>query len=333
MKPSPPRRPSSPSPPSHWTDRLRGHAYTLAPKVEHWLSPTVAPPSTEWRQTLESEGISGPVRVTGRYSQVPSSRTLVILIHGLGGCADSDYCRRTARQLHDAGYSSLRLSMRGAERNGDDIYHAALTDDIHTALRAPAFQSYERIALVGFSLGGHLALHAGIESDDPRLRTVTAISSPLDLAAGQRALDHPHKYPYRAYVLRELRAIYRAVAARNRAPTPVEQVDRVRTLRDWDACTVVPRFGFGDVDTYYRRASVGGVLDQLERPALMVASRLDPMVPPETITPSLPEAPDCLEMRWTSRGGHVYFPGDLDLEFGPRSGLISQILHWFESRA
>lgn len=313
-------------------DRLRGHYHTIAPKFARVLSPPEAPPSTAWSRSIDTEAFSGDVQVTGRYSRVPGSTTLFVIVHGLGGCAESDYCLEAARRIHEAGYSSLRLSMRGAERNGDDLYHAALTDDLHASLEAPAFEDYDDVVLLGFSLGGHLALHAAIESDDARLRAVAAISSPLDLSASQRMLDRPSKYPYRAYVLRELRAIYRAVAARGRAPTPVEDVDRVNTLRDWDAETVVPRFGFGSVERYYREASVDSRLDELDRPALLVASRGDPMVPPEAIAPAVESHPERVDMRWAPRGGHVYFPSTLDLGLGDRPGLIPQCLQWFERR-
>jgi uncharacterized protein len=115
---------------------------------------------------------------------------------------------------------------------------------------------------------------------------------------------------YRRHVLEGLVQGYRAVAKRRAVETPVREVARVRTLREWDRLTVVPRFGFADVDDYYRRASVGPRLGELLVPALYVGMRHDPMVPASTVEPSLRAAEDGgLTTRWLDDGGHVAAPG------------------------
>lgn len=314
------------------SQRAAGHAWTIGPKVRSTLVPPRAPRSVDWRRQVDEWG-GGPVYVTGQWRARPEADTCVVVVHGLGGCADSDYCIDAARAIDEYGYASLRLSLRGANRSGDDIYHGGLYRDVEAALEAPILEDYERIFVVGFSLGGHVALRAALELDHPKFKAVAAICSPLDLAAGQRSIDAPNQWLYRQYLLRELIQIYRATARRKSVPTPLERIRRVERLREWDALTVVPRFGFHDVDDYYETVSVAGELDRLERPATLVASRRDPLIPPHTIEPALANISDSLDVHWTESGGHVFFPANLDLGFEAPAGLLPQILSDLEGRA
>jgi len=36
-----------------------------------------------------------------------------------------------------------------------------------------------------------------------------------------------------------------------------------------------------------------------------------------------------IETRWLDTGGHVFFPGSINMGFAEKPGLISQILGWF----
>ena len=307
--------------------RIGGHLWTVGPKFLETLRPPDAPTSVPWRRRVDSRSGAG-VYVTGRYRRRAESDTLVILIHGLGGCADSTYVRGAAARVDAHDYSTLRLSLRGAPRDGEDMYHAGLAADLEAALTDTEFERYRRIWVIGFSMGGHLTLRAALDCDVDRFDRAAAICSPLDLSIAQDNLDAPASLAYREYILRELRAMYRKVAERGRGTVPVSRVDQVRSLREWDALTVVPRWGFGDVENYYRTVSVAGDLGDLQRPSLLVASRGDPMVSPATIEAGLDDASPALSVAWADRGGHVYLPSSLDLGFPGQPGVIGQILGW-----
>lgn len=114
---------------------------------------------------------------------------LVILIHGWEGSAESTYLLSTASSLFNKGYSILRLHLRdhGPSANlNEDLFHAARLGEIAGAIRniknRLAYQSY---SLVGFSLGGNIALRISQYSEQEQLTldSVTAISpviSPSD---------------------------------------------------------------------------------------------------------------------------------------------------------
>jgi predicted alpha/beta-fold hydrolase len=307
--------------------RCLGHAWTIGPNLRHRVLPHRAPPSRTWSTILQDADL-GPVRLTGQLREEPGSDTLLLVTHGLGGEPERSYCIQAAHAAERAGVSCLRLALRGADRLGEDYYHAGLTDDVAAALSSPEGSRYRRVLLLGYSMGGHTLLLAAVRRVDPRIAAVTAICAPLDLRAGQEAIDRPARILYRRHVLEGLNEIYRAVALRREVPTPVERVERARTIRERDALTICPRFGFRDPDDYYRQAGVGHRLDRLELPALLVASASDPMVPPETLLRSLHRAAPALTVRWIAGGGHVFFPEGTDLGLGGGGGVEDQALCW-----
>jgi predicted alpha/beta-fold hydrolase len=247
------------------------------------------------------------------------------------------------------GLAGLRLNLRGADGETGDFYHGGLTADLTAAVEELRTE-FERIYVLGFSLGGHIALRFATEVDQPAVAALAAVCSPLNLAAGADAIDRPIMAPYRAYVLRRLKANYSNSARFGDVPTPPEDLRPVTRLRHWDSLTVVPRFGFQDADDYYAQASVGQRLDRLRRPSLLVAAENDPMIPPGAIRPHLAgeraldqigdeprgEGLRSLTVRWLPRGGHLAFPGRVDLHLSSATGdgkdtdYLTQILLWLQ---
>src|SRR5262245_50954978 len=94
--------------------RLSGHVWTVGPALLTRLRPPHAPPGRPFRTAL-SDPLVGKVHLSGILSEVEGSDTLVLIVHGLSGNALSSYCTYAARAVARAGFSSLRLSMRGAD--------------------------------------------------------------------------------------------------------------------------------------------------------------------------------------------------------------------------
>jgi uncharacterized protein len=276
----------------------------------------------------------GPASITGVLTPAAGATELALMIHGLGGSASSHYLPTAARAFHAHGISVLRISQRGAARDGEDLHHAGLWEDLAHVLSDPLVQGYQRVYVVGFSMGGHVALHLA-RRRFPQLRGVVAICSPLFLDA---AVDHMDRWKmalYRRHVLRGLKSLYRAIAVRRALPISADEVDRTRTLRAWDSLTVVPRFGFRDAKHYYDSQSVGFRLGEIETRSLLLYSRHDPMVPLATLRGAeeiLGRSP-----RSNARivsfdgGGHVTFPSHLDLGLPAARRPYPQIVQWLRA--
>lgn len=311
---------------------LLGHWFTVAPVARHTLLRRRVSSSSPLRIVVPDSRY-GQVRLTGRIHHAPSDILLVIL-HGLGGDVGSHYVLEASRAADEAHIASLRVNLRGSERTGEDIYHAGITQDLHAILASEDVARYSKIVLVGYSLGGHIVLRAATESElDPRVCAVAAICPPLDLFLGSKAIDEPLRIMYRRHVLTAIKEIYAEVARRRPVHLPVEEVNKIATIREWDARVVAPRFGFRDADHYYAEASVAPRLSELRVPALLVAARHDPMVPAHTLEPALASAPELLSVCWIDRGGHVGFPGRVESGLPDEGGLEKQVVGWLVDKA
>lgn len=270
----------------------------------------------------------GPVRLSGQLHAAPSD-TLLVVVHGLGGDVNSHYVLDAVAAGDAAGIAVLRIHLRGADRTGEDIYHAGMSHDVHAILAHSSLQRYRRVMLLGYSLGGHIVLRTATEDQlDPRVVAVAAVCPPLDLRRGVEAIDDPIRFVYRQHVLASIKEVYASVAQRRAMHLPVAMVRRIRTIREWDERVVAPRFGFRGADHYYAEASVCSRLEQLSVPSLLVAARHDPMVPEATVRPALETPAPMLDVRWLERGGHVGFPEDIEMgESGP-GRLEPQVVSW-----
>lgn len=287
---------------------LTGHAWTVLPHLRHRLrGPGQAAVTDQpWATTIPDPHL-GDVRLTGALRSIQGADTLAIVVHGLGGNADAGYCLEVADAAARAGWACLRINLRGADGLGQDLYHAGLVSDVAAVVNSNAAAEFRKIALIGFSLGGHLALKYAL-APDPRVQAVTAVCSPLDLRASAIAFDRRRSAPYRRHVLQELKAAYRTMHRRGVAGPPLHEVTAVTKIQDWDARAVVPRFGFTDIEDYYARAAVGPHLSTLKIPACYVGAPFDPMVPRSTVEASLRAAGNAVTARWIEgRAGHVGF--------------------------
>ncbi|MDP7035356.1 MAG: alpha/beta fold hydrolase [Planctomycetota bacterium] len=311
---------------------LRGHAWTLLSPLRDYWNPPCPPPSSDWIAT-SIDPVRGEVRHTGRWSHLPDNKSLVIIVHGLGGNPERPYCLKAASIANRFACSSLRISLRGADHRGNDFHHAGLTEDLHTALLSPQLAGYQSIFLLGYSVGGHICLRYATENMDPRVQGVAAVCPPLDLVAVGRAMDSRSRSFYRHSILNSLKRMYCVLAKNHAVPTPTSIVNRVRTFREWDSLTIVPRFGFEDVAHYYRSMSVGPHLGSITVPTLIVSSVEDPMIPFETVAPYLhPRGSSVEDIQFTG-SGHIGFPTKLPLPRSSRMDLESHILRWFLERS
>jgi predicted alpha/beta-fold hydrolase len=107
-------------------------------------------------------------------------------------------------------------------------------------------------------------------------------------------------------------------------------VRRATTLRAFDSLTVVPRYGFRDVDHYYQSQSASNALPHIARPTLIVSARHDPMIPWRLADDMRRQMSRAVTFRWAESGGHVFFPADLMLGERASRGLGPQLIAWLE---
>jgi predicted alpha/beta-fold hydrolase len=246
----------------------------------------------------------GPVR---------QSRLTVVLVHGLEGSSDSGYMRGVAARAWDAGWNVVRMNMRNCgETEGltPTLYHSGLSGDVRAVVEYFAQRwGLSGVALVGYSMGGNLALKlAGEWGEQAPLMAVATVCPAIDLAAGSDALHEPKNRLYEARFLRGLMRRFRRKAALFPAVYgDPAAIGRVGSLREFDQKIVARFCGFRDADDYYFRAASARVVDRVAVPTLILQAADDPFIRlfPETRA-KLVHNP-WIDFVETTHGGHCAY--------------------------
>jgi predicted alpha/beta-fold hydrolase len=245
----------------------------------------------------------------------------LLAMHGLEGSSAAHYMRGLAGKALKAGCNAVLLNQRncgGTEHLGPGLYHSGLIDDAAFVIRElAAIDGIERVVAAGYSLGGNLALRlAGTHSpaDLPQLKAVCAVSPVLELETCVRALERASNFPYQWNFVRNLKNRMRRKAACFPGRFDLSRLDRIRTVRQFDAEYTAPFFGFQSAEDYYHRAAALRVVEHIEIPALVITAEDDPFVPVAPFRdPKLTGNPN-VTVVVTKHGGHCGFLADADAE-------------------
>jgi predicted alpha/beta-fold hydrolase len=238
----------------------------------------------------------------------------LVLLHGLEGSANAPYMKGIAIKGIRAGFNVVRLNQRNCGRTehlSTTLYHSGLSED-PAAVVEELFEhdGLQSIGVIGYSLGANLALRmAGVYGDaaPPALRSVCAVSPPIDLVRAAEEIERPANAIYHRDFLRDLKARMQRKAALFPDRYSVERLDRIRTIREFDNRYTAPHFGFRDADDYYRRASAIAVVDRIQVPTLIVSAKDDPFIPAAPLEDPAVAGNPHIRVVLTRWGGHCGF--------------------------
>jgi predicted alpha/beta-fold hydrolase len=166
------------------------------------------------------------------------------------------------------------------------------------------------VAIVGYSLGGNLALKlAGElgESAPDELVAVCAVSPTLDLARCVDALERRGNFVYQWNFVRNLKARMKRKAAAFPGSFALEPLKRVWTVRGFDEAYTAPHHGFRDATDYYHRASAIRVAGRIRVPTLIITAEDDPFVPDAPFRGAEVAGNPHITLVITRHGGHCAY--------------------------
>ena len=243
----------------------------------------------------------------------PEDRS-ALLIHGLAGCHASPYMRRIAEKLNLRGVRTFRLDLRGCGA-GQGLsrlpYHSGRSADAAAALEKIAeLGPGSRTSLIGFSLGGNIALKLLGESAAAlpgHLDRAVAVCPPVDLAA---CVDSLKRGLGRWYDRHFVRLLLAQLASQRRllpdSPALARGI-RPRGIREFDDAFTAPVCGFGTAANYYKQCSSAQFVPHIQVPTLILAAGDDPLIP-AAIFANL-SRPSAVELCLTGSGGHLGYIG------------------------
>jgi predicted alpha/beta-fold hydrolase len=274
------------------------HLQTIIPA---YRSPGKPPLSTIKRVPLErSDQLACEISQPSSWS--PSSKT-VVLVHGLGGSASSGYMIRMARKLYAQGIKVVRVNSRGCgEGKGlsSRPYYAGASHDlllVISSLKNAAPSS--PIVLIGFSLGGNIALKLAGELGEPGralLSHVIAVCAPLDLEDTVKRISAKKHALYHAYYLK------------NFSRQITQWIDhKVHSLYELDDTVIAPAWGYKNAEEYYEKCSSLRFLKTIQVRTDLLFAEDDPFIDFSLINGI--ELPKAVHVWTTRHGGHMGFIG------------------------
>lgn len=283
---------------------IGGHLQTILPTLRHVPAIT---PTTERMELEDGDFLDLDWIVSGK-------RKLAILSHGLEGNARSRYMRGMAIALMKRGWDVLAWNFRDCGEEPNRLlssYHSGKTDDLERVVQhAIAKDKYERIDLVGFSLGGNLILkYVGERGENihPILHRAVALSAPCELACSSHELS---KWQNRIYMQRFLKTLREKIKVKHAtfpdAPD-ISGISNIRNFSQFDNRFTAPIHGFESALDYWTRNSSRQFLPSIRIPTLLINAANDPFLGPKCYPFEEAKASKCFYLEVPNQGGHVGF--------------------------
>lgn len=254
----------------------------------------------------------------------PVSSRCVVISHGLEGNSRRAYVRGMAKAFYQAGYDVLAWNYRGCgiQMNRQlRFYHSGATDDLALVV-SHAAEKYDKVSLVGFSLGGNLTVKYMGEGDVPSSVTrAVAISAPLDLYQSSLVIARPSNWVYTQRFLRSLSKKVKA-KAELRNDLDSSHLSRIRTLMEFDDIYTGPMHGYKDARDYYEQCSGIHFIERINKPTLILSALNDPFLSATCFPEKQFRDHPYVSFLFPQRGGHVGFAS-----FGQNG------LYWSEMKA
>ncbi|MFM0735803.1 alpha/beta fold hydrolase [Paraburkholderia xenovorans] len=308
------------------------HVQTIVPSLfarrpavsfrrERWDTPDGDFIDLDW--VVHDGSSAAPSALPAAAPQLPApDAPLFVLFHGLEGSSTSHYALALMAAARNAGWHGVVPHFRscsGSLNLMPRFYHLADSDEVDWVLRRLRATHRGPIVVAGVSLGGNVLLRwLGERREDAAsvIAAAAAISTPIDVHAGGRALSQGFGMIYTRSFLKTLKQ--KAAQKLVQFPGLFDRDAMIasRTMYEFDNVVTAPLHGFRNTDDYWSTATTRPLLPGIAVPTLVLNARNDPFLPAEVL-PSRHEVSATVELDQPKHGGHAGFmtgpfPGRID---------------------
>ena len=257
----------------------------------------------------------------------------ILLMHGLGGCHQSNYLKRAAAKMVSRGWRVFRMDHRGSGAGSGLArrpYHAGRTEDPLAALQFIASQCPgSPLSTIGYSLSGNLILKLIATQQDAlpaELHSVVAISPAIDLCRACENIRQPKNRRYDRHFAKLLwNMAPRYDAIKEELGELMARPKQPASVINFDHEVTAPLGGFESADEYYRKCSSQPDLPAIEVPTLILGAADDPLIPVEILREANYSA--ATELLIAESGGHLGFIGRAGVD-PDRRWMDWRIIDW-----
>lgn len=246
-------------------------------------------PQIPWQEYIFTGADEVPL--WGLWSRPPLAKGTIILNTGLSGKVENAwYAHLFARKAHAQGWAVLLYDWRGHGRTAELSATPSAygwregEDQLHLAEQLVALGCPTPVVLVGFSFGGQLALwglKAAQEQHCPLVQRAATISCHLE---SSRSLNYLRSTQLGRLIERKFANNLRKEVQKRLTlfpnSLPPDIIHQIHSLDSFDREMSIDYYGFSSVADYYRKTSALYLLEELQRPYLIIYAQNDPMYDP-----------------------------------------------------
>jgi len=239
---------------------------------------------------------------------------LAILLHGLEGDSSRAYMAGMAKYFHERNWDVVAYNCRGCSgeiNRQPRLYHHGDTADVDTVLdHINSNNDYQKITLIGFSMGGSLILNylGNGQHDQPaNIHSAIVYSVPCDLKATALELSQKGRGFYRKRFLKKLSVKIKSKAEQFPDLIDAQGVEDIDNFYDFESKYTAPIHGFESADAFYHHASAKNYLQNINVPTLVVNAANDPMFSEESYPIAIAKQLNNVFLEIPDHGGHVGF--------------------------
>ncbi|MFT5764990.1 MAG: putative alpha/beta-fold hydrolase [Saprospiraceae bacterium] len=242
------------------------------------------------------------------------SKTLALLVHGLEGSTDRHYMKGMAKHFAQKNWDVLAWNCRSCSGEMNlkrRLYHHGEIGDIEEVIQhAISLNNYEKIVLIGFSMGGNIIMkYLGVHGENIPAPVYKAVvfSAPLDLVSSVLLLDLPESSFYKKRFLKLLKTKIEIKAEKYPEYIDFQNFSKIEKWADFDNFFTAPLNGFKDATEFYHQGSAVNFMEGIKTPTLLVNAQNDPILTPECSPTALCESHKYIYLETPREGGHVGF--------------------------
>lgn len=239
---------------------------------------------------------------------------VVILSHGLEGNSHRHYITGTANLFAANGWDVVAWNCRscsGEMNIKPRLYSHIDAPDLRCVVEhVLAAGAYQRLALIGFSMGGAITLNYLTkmpEAHPPQLTAAVAISAPVDVGGSADELEKGKNIFYRRRFLRKMIARIKQKAVQFPELIDLTGVDKITTFAEYDRRFTAPLNNCRTPAEFYALAGSKAHLHALQLPVLLLIAKNDPFMPASCYPYAIAENHPFLHLEVPETGGHVGF--------------------------
>ncbi|RDB04620.1 YheT family hydrolase [Runella aurantiaca] len=242
------------------------------------------------------------------------SKKLVVLTHGLEGDSGRHYIKGTAKLFSQNGWDVLAWNCRSCSGEMNKAFrlynHGEIGDISELINHALRTKHYEKIVLVGYSMGGNISLkYVGAKGRDlpDVVRGAATFSAPTNLKTSAELLDLPKNRFYRDRFMRKLTKKITAKSELYPGKLDMSRLKNVKVWKDFDDFFSAPVNGYRDADDFYEQASAVNFIKEVRIPVLICNAQNDPILNADCAPKALAAKHPFIFVETPKTGGHVGF--------------------------